>query len=286
MRFAVLARSWTPTNVALASCAPAGADSAILSPQEALAELRPGDLALGRLDVLETLDGIEPGLWALQQLEEGGVRVLNRPAALLGGHDKVLTARLLAGAQIPHPTTVHVSSVETPIPIDPPVVVKPRFGSWGIDVVRCDDAAALEVTIGAFATRSWFEATGAVVQQLVPPRGYDLRIVVAGGRVVGAVERVARPGEWRTNVSLGGTRRSTVPTAEACALAIQAAGAIGGDLVGIDLLPTEVGTYVVLEVNSAVDFTPQYAQNGADIFRTAVAAVTGLGDETAAAAPL
>jgi RimK family alpha-L-glutamate ligase len=278
MRFAVVARSWTPTNVGLASCSPPGAESAILTPKEALAELEPGDLALGRLDVLETLDRVEPGLWDLHQLDERGVRVLNKPPTLLAAHDKLLTARMLTAANIAHPPTVHVSHPQAPVALDPPVVVKPRFGSWGIDVLRCDDEPALRTALRDLATRSWFASTGAIVQQLVPPQGFDLRIVVAGGRVVGAIERHAAPGEWRTNISLGGVRRSTVPTTDASALAIEASVAIGGDLIGVDLLPTEIGSWVVIELNSAVDFTPQYSLGG-DVFRLAVTALTGLGDE-------
>ena len=57
--FAVVAHRVTPTNTRLGS---------VLSPAQALARLAPGDVALGRLDVLASLDGIEPGLWALERL--------------------------------------------------------------------------------------------------------------------------------------------------------------------------------------------------------------------------
>jgi len=102
--------------------------------------------------------------------------------------------------------------------LEPPIVLKPRFGSWGEDVIRCDDEAAIEETLASLRTRPWFEATGALAQKLVAPRGYDLRLVVARGRVIGAVRRVAAPGEWRTNVALGASRTAAVPPGSAVRL--------------------------------------------------------------------
>ena len=147
-----------------------------------------------------------------------------------------------------------------------PVVIKPRFGSWGRDVVLCASAGQFRLTLDRFRSRSWFRRQGALVQALVPPLGFDLRVVVAGGRIVGAIERVAARGEWRTSVALGGSRRRvpSVPPV-ACALALTAAAAVEADLVGVDLLPLPEGGYVVLELNGAVDFTSDYSLGGRDV---------------------
>src|SRR5262249_35627050 len=80
---------------------------------------------------------------------------------------------------------------------------------------------------------------------------------------------VAAPGEWRTNIALGGSRRPANPSAGACALALQAAAAIGGDLVGGDPLPDGDG-WRVIEVNGAADFTEQYPPDGRDVFARAI----------------
>src|SRR5439155_21147104 len=100
----------------------------------------------------------------------------------------------------------------------------------------------------------------------------DLRIVVAAGRVIGAIRRHAAPGEWRTNVSLGARREPIAPPPDACAIAIATANAVGGDLVGVDLLPADVGTWVVLEVNGAVDFTSAYSVDD-EVFAAASSAL-------------
>ena len=108
-----------------------------------------------------------------------------------------------------------------------------------------------------------------LAQELVPPLGWDLRVVVSGGRVVGAARRVAAPGEWRTNVALGGhIERATAPPL-AQALALEAAAAIRGDLVGIDLLPLGE-SFIVSEVNGAVDFRRAYALGPGNVFRDAI----------------
>ena len=138
-------------------------------------------------------------------------------------------------------------------------MLKPRFGSWGRDVTRCDDAAQIERATEAARARDWFNATGAVAQRLIPPAGFDLRVLVAAGQVAGAVMRNAAPGEWRTNVALGAHRIPTTPPQDACELALAAAEAVGGDLVGVDLLPLPWDGWIVLEVNGAVEFNTAYS---------------------------
>jgi [lysine-biosynthesis-protein LysW]---L-2-aminoadipate ligase len=266
MRFALITCRPTPTNDALAARSSADAVWEQMTPKQALELLGPGDAALGRLDVLPTLDGMDDGLWALGALAARGVIVLNDPPALLAAHDKLLTARVLARHDLPHPPTAHIrgwGSVRAP---GRSVVIKPRFGSWGKDVYRSDGPAEFDVALAAARERDWYRRHGVLVQELIRPQGYDLRIIVVAGRVVGAVYRVAAPGEWRTNIALGGVRRPVAePPRSAAALAIEAATAAGIDLAGVDLLPDGRGGWVVVELNGAVEFTEEYAAWG-DIF--------------------
>ncbi len=268
MRHAIIAWERTPTNVALARAA----DWLLLNPVRALKVLQPGDVALARLDVRRTLDGIEVGIEALGELSARGVTILNDPSVLLSTHDKLLTARLLDGAGIVHPETRLVTAVGSTPGWAGPVVLKPRFGSWGLHVARCDSEDQLLRELDAIAGHRWFRSGGAIVQSLVPPSGYDLRLVVARRRVVGAVRRISAEGEWRTNVALGARRVPTTPPAEAIRLAIDAAAAVNGSLVGVDLLPGSDGGWVVLEVNGAVEFTTDYSFAG-DVFAAAAEAL-------------
>src|SRR5215204_4536677 len=248
MIFALVAQRRTETNLALASRPWPGAESLILTPQEALERLGAGDVALGRLDVKPTLDGVDDGVSELGRLITRGVRVLNGPRTLLAAHDKLLTAREFFQAGIPHPATTIFTADEAP-PLEPPVVIKPRYGSWGADVFRCDDGPALERCLELLPEKPWFRTQGAIVQDLIPPRG------------------------WRTNVALGAVRTPVFePPADACALAIAAAEAVDGKLVGVDLLPTPAGGYVVLELNGACDFTSEYSRED-DVFASAILAL-------------
>jgi RimK family alpha-L-glutamate ligase len=266
MRFALIACRPTDTNDALAGAGGSGAAWETLTPGRALAGLRPGDAALGRLDVLPTLDGMDDGLWALGALAARGVVVLNDPSALLGSHDKLLTARLLRRRGLPQPRTQLVREGR-PLPvIDREVALKPRFGSWGLEVTRCAVSAELAAAVERVRDTSWFRRHGALIQDLVRPQGHDLRILVAAGRVVGAIYRIAAEGEWRTNVALGGARRPVPePPRDAAGIAVAAVWATGGSLVGVDLLPDDHGGWTVIEVNGAVEFTREYAPWG-DVF--------------------
>jgi len=274
MKFAVVAHRHSPTNEALVIAARAlGLEAELLDPHRALAVLEPGDVALARLDVREGLDGIERGTGELERLAAGGVDVRNPPDALVVAHDKLLTARTLRLAGLPHPHTTHFGPASPASVPELPLVLKPRFGSWGRDVERCSTPDELDAALTRLQGKTWFREHGALAQELVEPRGWDLRIVVAGGRVVGAARRVAQTGEWRTNAALGAEVMPVDPPPIAESLALAAARAARADLVGVDLLPTGNG-FVVLELNGAADFRPLYLENG-DVYFEAVAALLG-----------
>lgn len=264
---ALVAHRRTGTNALLAE-----RGAAIITPRAALRTLGPGDVALARLDVRPSLDGVETGLWSLRRLEQLGVSVLNPADALVAMHDKLETALRLRAVNLPHPRTAFLPYGASPSGIELPVVIKPRFGSWGRHVHLCTTKRSLRRCLEQLRDEPWFREQGAIAQELIEPMGRDLRVLVAGGEVVGAIERVAAEGEWRTNVTLGGIRRPAVPDRRARSLALAAAAALGADLVGVDLLPRG-RSHVVLELNGAVDFTPEYALDGNDVFARALSAL-------------
>jgi [lysine-biosynthesis-protein LysW]---L-2-aminoadipate ligase len=287
MRVALVAHRHNETNLRLVEAAPPGVEIEIVAPTKTLSLLGPGDAALARLDVLPSLDGIEPGIWEVGRLEAEGVHVLNRLRTLLATHDKLQTSRILHAASLPHPRTAHMIAPRAISPIEPPVVVKPRFGSWGREVTLCESRADLVTCLEELSTRSWFRRQGVIVQELIPPLGHDLRLVVAGGQVVGAVRRHAAEGEWRTNVALGAEREATAPPQAVREIAVAAAAAVEGDLVGVDLMPTLDDGWIVIEVNGAVEFNDEYSLDR-DIFSAVVdellATVEGEGAEEPPAA--
>jgi len=254
MRFAVVAHRASATNTALVDAARScGLEAMLVEPRRALQLLEPGDVALARLDVCDRLDGVESGLAEIEHLLAGGVEVLNPPGSLVVAHDKLLTARALRLAGLPHPHTSLIAGGAPATAPEVPLVLKPRFGGSGGDVVLCRSSDELRAALERVSLTAWFREHGVLAQELVEPRGRDLRLVVAGERVVGATRGVTSRGERRTNAALGADVEPVDAPALARTLAIAAARAVRADLVGVDLLPTRSG-FVVLELSGAVDF--------------------------------
>jgi gamma-F420-2:alpha-L-glutamate ligase len=265
MAFAVVAHSATKTNLALASAWRSSKSYGVLDPHEALRFMSPGDVVLGRLDVRRTLDGVEHGLSDLVELERRGVRVLNRPEALLAGHDKLLNARLLESGLVPTPWTRFLGDDWSELASRLPLVIKPRFGSWGADVYRVDEIGELNRLAQDLVGRPWLERGGAIAQELIPPIGFDLRVLVAHRAVVGAVRRRTKAGEWRTNVSCGARRIAETIEPRAARLALEAVEMTCLELAVADVMPIPGGGFCVLEVNAAPDFGSEY-NSDQDVF--------------------
>ena len=149
---------------------------------------------------------------------------------------------------------------------DPAVVIKPIFGSMGHGIVRiADPDVAFRVLQSLDLTRPVF-----YVQRVVDSRDRDVRAFVVGGRVVGAIERTAARGDWRTNVSRGGTARPFELPPEWASLALGAAAASGADYAGVDLLPSRDGRVFVLEVNGIPGWQGLQRATGMDVAGTIV----------------
>jgi glutathione synthase/RimK-type ligase-like ATP-grasp enzyme len=231
MRLAIVAHRSSQTNDALLAAGDAlGIHTVQLTPREALHSLRPADVAVARLDVRETCDGIEDGMRELEKLAAAGALVLNPPAALAATHDKLLTSRALRRAGLPHPHTWLIADgIPSAVP-ELPIVIKRRYGDGATTCRTHGEVAAL--------TRRLCGEDGVLAQELVCPRGAPVRLVVAGGRVIGGDAAWTPP--MRT-------------------LAILAADAVHADLVGVDLLPTNNG-WLIVELQGAVDLPDRDAE--------------------------
>jgi RimK family alpha-L-glutamate ligase len=123
------------------------------------------------------------------------------------------------------------------------VIVKPLFGSMGLGMVRVSDE---DMAYRVFRTVEQIRGVF-YLQQTIDHDGADLRVLVLGNQVLGAIER--RTTGWRTNLARGGTARPAPVQEEQRALAIRAAAAVGAEYAGVDLLTGRDGRTHVLEVN-------------------------------------
>jgi ribosomal protein S6--L-glutamate ligase len=210
----------------------------------------------------------------LHRAQTRGVRVLNSAAALETCIDKYLATAKLAAAELPVPPTVACQTADEALKafleIGGDVVIKPLFGSEGRGMLRVSDPDM------AWRTFRTLERTQSVIylQQFVRHPGWDLRLFVLGGRVLGAMRRHAEIG-WRTNVAQGGRAEAVSPTIDEERLALQAAEAVGAEIAGVDLLPTPEGSWVVLEVNAVPGWRALAAVCGIDVAAEMVKFVEG-----------
>ena len=222
------------------------------------------DAVLARIIPNGSLEQVIYRVDALHWLAHRGVTVINSPRTIERCVDKFLTTTLLQDAGVPVPDTVvceHAADAVDAIRQFGDAIVKPIFGSMGHGMVRVSDP-----DVGFRICRS-LEQVGCVfyVQRAIAHGGRDIRAFVVGGRVLGAIERRAPAGEWRTNVSRGGTARAIALPAAWTALALQAAALVGADYAGVDLLPDEDGRVYVLEVNGIPGWQGLQEATGLDV---------------------
>ena len=222
------------------------------------------DAVLARMIPNGSLEQIIYRMDALHWIEKRGVPVMNSPRAIERPVDKFYTTALLQEAGLPTPETVvceGAADAMAAVLAMGDVIVKPIFGSMGHGMVRVSDPdVAFRVVRSLEQTRAVF-----YVQRAVDHNGRDVRVFVVGGRVLGAIERRASDGDWRTNVSRGGSARSFELPPAWEQLSLRAAAAVGADYAGVDLLPSRDGAVFVLEVNGIPGWRGLQQATGLDV---------------------
>jgi RimK family alpha-L-glutamate ligase len=84
--------------------------------------------------------------------------------------------------------------------------------------------------------------------------GEDLRVLVIGGKVIGAMKRSAPAGDFRANITNGGRGELFEVTDEIEFIARETAKTLGLDIAGVDLLFDQRG-FRVCEANSNPGFS-------------------------------
>ncbi|MCA9127013.1 MAG: RimK family alpha-L-glutamate ligase [Planctomycetales bacterium] len=223
----------------------------------------PLDAIIVRSMPLGTLEQMVFRMDCLQAWESLGIPVINPARSLETAIDKWLTLQRLAAAGLPVPRTVACQSrdaaMQAFVDLGSDVVVKPLFGGEGRGIVRVDHPDLAWRVFGAI------QQVGQVfyVQQFVQHLGYDVRVLFVGKKCF-SIKRRAQ-GTWLTNISQGSIAEPHELSEIEFELAIRSAEAIGGSVLGIDILPTVDGRRLVLEVNAVPGWKGTSKALGVDV---------------------
>ena len=185
----------------------------------------------------------------LQALAQKGINVINPPEAIARAANKFATSRALHDAAVPTPKTAVTTSpkeAQKALRCFGKAVSKPLFGYKGKDIILLEsDNEADRVQL-----KSIIETEGLVYLQefIASDSPRDIRAFVVDDHVLGAIFRVAPPGQWISNLARGGHAQPCIITKEIEELATKASRAIGTNYCGVDLLETTEGLKVI-EVN-------------------------------------
>ncbi|OGT75885.1 MAG: ribosomal protein S6 modification protein [Gammaproteobacteria bacterium RIFCSPLOWO2_02_FULL_56_15] len=192
------------------------------------------------------------GTAVLRQFEMMGVYPLNESVAISRSRDKLRALQLLSRKGIGLPVTGFANKpddIQDLIKMvgGAPLVIKLLEGTQGIGVVLAETEKAAASVIESFLG---LHASALVQEYVKESGGADIRCFVIGDRVVAAMKRQGKEGEFRSNIHRGGTASLIRITPEERSTAVRAANTMGLNVCGVDMLRSNHGP-VVMEVNSS-----------------------------------
>ena len=214
------------------------------------------DFDLGDI-VLERCVSYFRGLHFTSCLEFMDVPVLNKFDVARTCGNKMFMTLLLQKNNVPTPKTYFSFSSQAALEnlekVGYPLVIKPVIGSWGRGVLPLKDR---DTTDAIFEIREITDSPHDRIyylQEMVkrPPR--DIRVITVGDEPIAAMYRKSTGG-FKTNIALGADPEICEITKEIEDAAVKASKAMGGGILGIDMMEDEEKGIVVHEVNNTVEF--------------------------------
>lgn len=192
------------------------------------------------------------GTAVLRHMETMGMYAVNESIAISRSRDKFRALQLLARKGIPMPLTSLAQSPDDTEDLirmvgDAPLVIKLLEGTQGKGVILAESHQSAVSIINAFKE---MHANILVQEFIEESRGMDIRCFVVGEKVVAAMKRQAKEGEFRANVHQGGKASKVKLSPQERQIAIMAAKTMGLKVAGVDLIRSNHGP-LVLEINSS-----------------------------------
>ncbi len=217
--------------------------------------------------ILERCVSHSRALATLQIMNAWGIPCVNTVQVAQICGDKLNTSLALMAENVPTPQVRIAYTTESALQaieeIGYPVVLKPAVGSWGRLLAKVNDYEAAEAILEHKATLGSYHHAIIYVQEYIDKPQSDLRTFVVGGETICGIRRSSA--HWITNTARGGVAENLLIKPEIDQISRQAAQAVGGGVVAVDLLETPSGELLVNEVNYTMEFRNSIKPSGVNI---------------------
>lgn len=205
-------------------------------------------------------------LHGLRLFESAGIKCVNNYNVATICGDKLLTSCALAEKNVPQPEVrvafTEESALKAIEEMGYPVVLKPAVGSWGRLLSKVNDRDAAEAILEHKTVLGSYHHSIFYIQKYVEKKGKDIRSFVIGDKCIAAIYRTSP--HWITNTARGGVATNCVVTDELNEISVNAAKAVGGGIVAIDVFESAQGL-MVNEVNYTMEYKNSITTTGVNI---------------------
>ena len=216
--------------------------------------------------VFERSISFSRGLEIIRIFESLGIPCINSFQTADTCGNKIATSLALETHRVPQPKVkfafTEESALEAIESIGYPCVIKPPVGSWGRLLAKINDRDAAEALLEHKATLGSYHHSLFYIQEYIEKKGRDIRTFVVGDQCIAGIYRDSA--HWITNTARGGKASNCKITDEIGNLSVQAAQAVGGGIVAIDIFESDRGL-LVNEVNHTMEFKNSIDTTGVNI---------------------